>query len=162
VVVLAAALVAVSIAGAAPVFKGNVCGLLTAKQVTAVPGLTSSCKNQAPLPGPLPGSKEWTGNWAGVTPKSTTLQVTVAKFTDPGSLQMAVHNLKQGLPGGTPKKVTGIGDGAYEAKGSGFGPGLNVAVGNYVAYLVLSSTGDPKPTLAQLEPIAKDVVAKLS
>ena len=161
-VVLAAVLAAAPVAGAAPAFKGNVCGLLTAKQVTAVAGLTPSCKNDAPLPGPLPGSKEWTGNWAGVTPKSTTLQVTVAKFSDPGSLQLAVHNLKQGLPGGAPKKVTGIGDGAYEAKGSGFGPGINVAIGDYVAYISLSSTGEPKPTLAQLEPIAKDVVAKLS
>jgi hypothetical protein len=150
------------VAGAAPAFKGNVCGLLTAKQVTAVPGLTSACKNAAPLPGPLPGSKEWTGNWSGTTPKSPTLQVTVVKFADPGTLQLAVHNLKQGMSGGTPKKVVGIGNAAYEAKGNGFGPDINVAIGNYVAYLALSSIGTPKPTLAEIEPIAKDVVASLS
>jgi hypothetical protein len=162
VVVLAAVLATAPAAGAAPAFKGNVCGLLTAKQVTAVPGLTSSCKNAAPLPGPLPGSKQYEGNWAGVTPKSPTLQVTVVKFADPGTLQLAVHNLKQGLPGGTLKKVTGIGSSAYEATGIGLGPAINVAIGNYVAYISLSSIGSPKPTPAQLDQIAKGVAAKLS
>jgi hypothetical protein len=148
-------------AGAAPVFTGNVCGLLTAKQVTAVPGLTATCKKTAPLPGPLPGSKQYQSNWAGVTPKSPTLQVTVVKFADPGTLQLAVHNLKQGMSGGTLKKVTGIGDAAYEASGIGLGPDINVAIGKYVAYMSLSSIGSPKPTPVQLEQIAKDVAAKL-
>ena len=161
-VVLVAVLVTAPIAGAAPVFSGNVCGLLTAKQVAGIPGVASSCKNAAPLPGPLPGSKEWTGNWAGTTPRSATLQVTIVKFADSGTLQLAVHNLKQGFSGGTPKKVAGIGYAAYEAKGNGLGPGINAAIGNYIAYLSATSIDAPKPTLAELEPIAKDVVAKLS
>jgi hypothetical protein len=159
-VVLAALLAAAPAAGAAPAFKGNVCGLLTAKQVTAIPGVTSSCKNAAPLP--ALGGKQYTGNWAGATTKSPTLQVTVVAYSDPGALQLAVHNLKQGLPGGTPKKVTGIGDGAYEAKGVGNGPGIHVAIGKDIAYINVSYVGGPQLAPSVLEPIAKDVVAKLS
>ena len=159
-VVLLATLAAASPGSARPdAFSGNVCGLLTAKQVTAIGGVTASCKNGAPLPGP--GSKQYTGNWAGATPKSPQLQVTVAAFTSTDFLKRAVQNLRQGLPGGTPKKVTGIGDGAYEAKGP-LGPGIHVALGKYVAYLSLTAVGGPPPTLSQLEPIAKDVAAKLS
>jgi hypothetical protein len=159
-VVLAVVLATAPAAGAAPGFKGNVCVLLTAKQVSAIPGVTSSCKNAAPLP--APGGKQYEGDWAGVGPKSPTLQVTVAAYSDPGALQLAVHNLKQGFSGGTPKKVAGIGDAAYEAKGNGLGPGIHVAIGNYIAYISAASIGTPKPTLGQLEPIAKDVAAKLS
>ena len=159
-VVLAAVLATAPVAGAAQAFKGNVCGLLTAKQVTAIQGVTAACKNAAPLPGP--GSKQYTGNWAGATPKSPGLQVTVVHYTDPGVLQLAVHNLKQGLPGGTPTKVTGIGDAAYEAKGpAGNGPGIHVAIGKYIAYINLTQ-GGPALSPSVLEPIAKDVVAKLT
>jgi hypothetical protein len=34
--------------------------------------------------------------------------------TDSGALQLATHDLKQGLPG-TPKRVGGIGSAAYDA-----------------------------------------------
>src|SRR5262245_51573029 len=116
VAVLAAALVAAGVAAATPASKVNVCGLLTAKQVTAIAGVSATCKNAAPLPGL--GSMLYTGNWSGVTKKSPTLQVTVAVYSDSGALQLAVHNLKQGMSGGTPKKVAGIGTDAYEAKGA--------------------------------------------
>jgi hypothetical protein len=163
VVVVAAVLSCTQTAGAALRFGGNVCGLLTAKQVTAISGVTAKCKNEAPLPGPLPGSTQYAGNWAGVTTKSPALQVTVVKYPDPGMLKLAVHNLKQGLPGGTPKKVTGIGDAAYEAKGPpDTGPGINVAIGKYIAYINLATVGGPQLSPSLLEPIAKDVVAKLS
>jgi hypothetical protein len=160
-VVVLAMLAAASPASArSAAFSGNVCALLTAKQVTAISGVTAKCKNAAPLPGP--GSKQYTGNWAGATTRSPTLQVTVVHYIDPGALQLAVHNLKQGLPGGTPKKVAGIGDGAYEAKGVGNGPGIHVAIGKYIAYINASSVGGPPLLPSVLEPIAKDVVAKLS
>jgi hypothetical protein len=158
-IVLLATLAVASPAAARPAaFNGNVCGLLTANQVTAISGVTAKCKNDAPLPGP--GSKQYTGNWAGVTTKSPTLQVTVVKYTDPSVLQLAVHNLKQGLPGGTPKKVTGIGDAAYEAKGASEA-GIHVAVGKYIAYISLGEIGKT-PSPALIEPVAKDVAAKLS
>jgi hypothetical protein len=160
VVVVAAVLCCAQTAGAAPVFSGNVCGVLTASQVTAISGVTAKCKNEAPLP--APGGKQYVGDWAGLTTKSPSLQVTVVKYTDRGALQLAVHNLKQGLPVGTPKKVAGIGDAAYEAKGPpNTGPGIHVAIGNYVAYINLSVRG-PSVSPSLLEPIAKDVVAKLS
>ncbi len=162
-VVLTAVLSCTQTAGAAPPFGGNVCGLLTAKQVTAISGVTANCKNEPPLSGPGQGSKQYTGNWAGVTTKSPALQVTVVKYTDPGVLKLAVHNLKQGLPGGAPKKVTGIGDAAYEAKGApDTGPGIHVAIGKYIAYINLATVGGPPLSPSLLEPIAKDVVAKLS
>jgi hypothetical protein len=159
-VVVAALLCCAQTAGAAPVFSGNVCGLLTAKQVTAISGVTAKCKNEAPIP--ALGGKQYVGDWAGLMATSPSLQVTVVKYADPGALQLAVHNLKQGLSGGTPKKVTGIGDAAYEAKGPpDAGPGIHVAIGKYIAYINLSVRGpSSSPTL--LEPIAKDVVAKLS
>ena len=161
VVVVAAVLSCTQTAGAALRFGGNVCGLLTAKQATAISGVTAKCTNEAPLPGP--GSNQYTGNWAGVTTKSPALQVTVVKYTDPGVLKLAVHNLKQGLPGGTPKKVTGIGDAAFEAKGPpDTGPGIHVAIGTYIAYINLATVGGPPLSPSLLEPIAKDIVAKLS
>ncbi len=157
--VLLATLAVAAPAAARPApFSGDVCGLLTAKQVTVISGVTGQCKNDTPLPGP--GSEQYTSNWAGVTKKSPALQVTVVKYTDPGVLQLAVHNLKQGLSGGTPTKVTGIGDAAYEAKGA-FEAGIHVAVGKYIAYISLSEIGKT-PSLALIEPVAKDVAAKLS
>ena len=163
VVVVAVVLACTQTAGAAPTFGGNVCGLLTAKQVTAISGVTGKCKNEAPLSGPLPGSKQYTGNWAGATARSPALQVTVVRYTDAGALKLALQNLKQGLPGGTPKKVTGIGDAAYEAKGPpGTGSGIHVAIGKYIAYINLATVGGSPLSPSLLEPIAKDVVAKLS
>ena len=88
--------------------------------------------------------------------------MTIGAYSDPGALQLAVHNLKQGFSGGTPKKVAGIGNAAYEATGNGLGPGIHVAIGKYIAYISATSIGAPKPTLAELEPIAKHVVATLS
>lgn len=147
-------------ASASPVFNGNVCALLTAKQVTAIAGVTSSCKNQAPLKG-VAGANQYVGNWAGQTRRSPSLQVTIAVYPNAKSqwLQLADHNLMQGLSG-PPKKVTGIGDAAYEAKGD-FAVDIHVAVGTYIAYITLSQIGKDPSSPALIEPIAKDVAAKL-
>jgi hypothetical protein len=157
-IVLFAVLVIAPAATAAPVFKGNVCGLLTAKQVTAIAGVTAQCNNQPPLP--APGGKQYEGDWKGVTPKSPTLQVTVVVYSDSGWQQKADHNLPQGLPGGTPKKVTGIGDAAYEASGT-FAVGIHVAVGKNIAYISLNEVGKTPNSPVLIEPVAKDVAAKL-
>ena len=45
--------------------------------------------------------------------------MTVASYTDQGALALAKRNLNQGFPGGTPKRMAGIGTGAYEATGAG-------------------------------------------
>jgi hypothetical protein len=157
-VVLVAIFVIAPTAAAAPVFKGNVCGLLTAKQVTAIAGVTAQCNPQPPLTGM--GSKTYEGDWKGLTAKSPTLQVTVSVYSDSGWLQKADHNLPQGMPGGTPKKVTGIGDAAYEAKGN-FAVAIHVAVGKNIAYITLNQVGKTPSSPALIEPVAKDVAAKL-
>jgi hypothetical protein len=154
--VLLAALVTASAAGAAPGFKGNVCGIVSAKQVTAIAGVSSKCTNAKPSQGP--GSTIYVGNWAGLTPTSPTVQVTIAAYTDAGALQLAQSNLKQGLPG-PPKKVAGLGGPAYEAKGA-LSAGIHVTVGKYIAYITLSVRTPPKSATV-LEPLAKAVAARL-
>lgn len=156
-VIVCAALATASVAGAAPSFTGNVCAMVSAKQVTAIAGVSSKCTNAKPSQGP--GSKLYVGNWAGLTPQSPTVQVTVAVYTDSGALQLAKQNLKQGLPG-PPKKVAGIGSAAYEAKGA-LAVGIHVAVGKYIAYLSLNSIGAPPKSATVLEPLAKAVAARL-
>jgi hypothetical protein len=131
--------------------------MVSAKQVTAIAGVSSNCTNAKPSQGP--GSTIYVGNWPGMTPKSPTVQVTVAAYTDAGALQLATHNLKQGLPG-PPKKVTGIGSAAYEAKGA-LSAGVHVMVGKYIAYISLNTIGTPPRTAAVLEPLAKAVAARL-
>jgi hypothetical protein len=156
--VLLAALVAVAAAGAKSGFPPSVCSLLTAKQVTAL-GATSKCTNQAPLPGP--GSTQYEGDWAGTTTRSPSLQVTVSKYTDPGFLQRATQNLKQGLPGGPAKAVKGLGGPAYEATGGAGAASIHIGAGKYIAYITLTSLGSPPKSAAPLEPIAKAVAAEL-
>ena len=156
-VLVVAVLATASGAGAAPGFKGNVCGMVSAKQVTAIAGVSSKCRSAKPSQGP--GSTIYVGNWAGLTPKSPTVQVTVAVYTDTGALQMAKQNLKQGLPG-PPKKVAGIGSAAYEAKGA-LAVGIRVAVGKYIAYISLNTIGTPPKSATVLEPLAKAVAARL-
>ena len=90
-VAVAVASLAASAAGATGRFKSNVCGLLSAKQVTAVHGLTAKCTNAKPAQGP--GSTIYVGNWAGQTARSPQLQVTVFHYTDAGALQLATRNL---------------------------------------------------------------------
>ena len=157
VVLVFAALAAASAAGAATDFKGNVCAMVPAKQVTAIAGVSSNCANAKPSQGP--GSTIYVGNWAGLTRKSPTVQVTVAVYTDTGALQLAKQNLKQGLPG-PPKKVAGIGSAAYEAKGA-LSAGIHLSVGKYIAYINLSTIGTPPKSATVLEPLAKAVAARL-
>ena len=154
---LVAALVGAPAAGARLDFSGNVCQLVTAKQITAIPGVSSKCTNAAPSKGP--GSTIYVGNWAGKTPTSPTVQVTVALYTDSGALKLAKSNLKQGLPG-PPKKVAGIGSAAYEAIG-GFSAGVHFNVGKYVVYLSLNTVGKPPQSTASLETLAKGIAARL-
>ena len=152
-----AALATASAAGAAPGFNGKVCAMVSAKQVTAIAGVSSKCTNAKPSQGP--GSTTYVGNWAGLTPTSPTVQVTVAVYTDTGALRLAKQNLKQGLPG-PPKKVAGIGSAAYEAKGA-LSVGIHVAIGKYIAYISLNTIGTAPKSATVLEPLAKAVAARL-
>jgi hypothetical protein len=143
--------------GAAAGFKGNVCTLVPAKQVTAIAGVSSKCVNAKPSPGP--GSTIYVGNWAGFTSRSPTVQVTVAVYTDTGVLARAKQNLAQGLPG-PPRRVSGIGSAAFEGKGAG-AVGIHVSVGTYIAYISLNAIGKPPKSATVLEPLAKAVAARL-
>ena len=156
-IIVVAALAAASAAGAKPGFNGNVCGMVSAKQVTAIAGVSSKCTNAKPSRGP--GSNIYVGNWAGLTPKSPTVQVTVAVYTDTGAFQLAKQNLMQGLPG-PPKKVAGIGASAYEAKGA-LAVGIHVTVGKYIAYISLNAIETPPKSAKVIEPLAKVVAARL-
>jgi hypothetical protein len=119
-------------AGAKPAFNGDVCTIVSAKQVTSISGVSAKCTAAKPSKGP--GSTIYVGNWAGLTPKSPTVQVTVASYTDPGA--------------------------AYEAKGAS-SVGIHVAVGKYIAYLSLNGVGTPPKSPTVLEPLAKAVAARL-
>ena len=138
-------------------FNRNVCTLLSAKQVTAVPGVSTNCTNAKPSRGL--GATNYIGNWAGKTPRSARLQVTVSLYTDTGALQLARRNLKQGLPG-PPRKVAGIGSAAYEAIGA-LSSGVHFATGKYVVYVSLNTIGSPPRSTVSIEGIAKAIASKL-
>lgn len=141
-------------AAAGPSFAGNVCRLVTTRQIAAIPGVSTRCTNMRPAQGP--GSTIHVGHWAGKTPGSPGLQVTVTSYADQGALQLAKRNLGQGLPG-TPKRVSGIGAAAYEATGTG-SSAIRFAVGKYVVYVI--ATPAPR-SLRPLEALARAVAAGL-
>jgi len=147
------ALTATSAASASSGFAGNVCSLIPTKQVTPVVGRPSHCTKAPATQGP--GSMMYVGTWTGPA-GSPQLQLTIAAYNDQGALQMAKRNLRQGLPGGTPKRVAGIGSAAYEASGAN-STGIHFSVGKYVAYL---SLGKPRATTS-LEALAKTIAARL-
>jgi hypothetical protein len=74
-------------------------------------------------------------------------------------LSLATHNLKQGLVG-TPKTVSGIGDGAFESKNAS-AVELKRVSGKYIAIITLSSVRKPPKSPAELESLGKAVVTAL-
>lgn len=153
---LVCALAATATAEARSSFTGDVCGLASAKQAAPLTGSPSHCTKSPASPGP--GSTLYAAVWSGVTATSPRLQVTVAVYTDKGALQLARRNLKQGLPGGTPRPLRGVGTAAYEASGPA-GAGIHFGLDKYVVYMTL--TGKASRSTAQLEAIAKSIAAKL-
>jgi hypothetical protein len=156
VVVLAALAVPAGASAGPAVFKKKVCTLVSSKTVTAIPDILPACSEQSPLP--APGSTDYVGTWKGLTP-TTSLQVTIEAYTDPGMLQLATHNLKQGLVS-TPKKVTGIGSAAYESKDPQ-AVDVKFATGKYIANITLSSVRKPPQSPSELYALAKAVVTAL-
>ena len=135
----------------------DVCRLLTAKQAAAVQGVSPKCTPAKPMAGP--GSRIYVANWAGKTPRSPGLQVTVSRYTDQGALGLAKRNLNQGLPG-TPKKVAGIGSAAYEATG-GISTAVRFAEGNDVVLVVVSGIGKPTWSTKSVEALARAVAGRI-
>ena len=124
--------------------------------VGTVPGVSTSCIEQAPLE--APGGKDYVGTWKGATP-TRSLEITIESFSDTGVLALAKSNQMQGLVG-PPKPVAGIGDGAYESKGTG-SVDIKTDVGKYIAIITLTSVKSPPKSPAELVPVAKAVVAAL-
>jgi hypothetical protein len=137
--------------------KLNVCGLVSAKQVATLSGVSSRCTNAKPLPGP--GSTIYVGNWAGKTPRSPQLQISVSVYTDQGLAKLAKQNLNQGLPG-VAKKVAGIGSAAYQATG-GATAAIHFNVGKDVVAVTLTTIGKPPRVTPALKALAQAVAARL-
>lgn len=154
---LFAALATASSAAARPSAAVDVCHLLSATQVTAVQGVSPKCAGAKPMAGP--GSTIYGANWAGKTPRSPGVQVTVSVYSDQGLLALAKRNLNQGLPG-TPKKVAGIGTAAFEATG-GISTGVRFAKGKDIVLVIVSGIGKPSWTPKSVEALAKAVAGRL-
>jgi hypothetical protein len=88
------------------------------------------------------------------------LQVTVSAYADPSLLKGAKTNLDQGLAG-PPKKMTGIGEAAYGAKGA-LAVDIHFAVAKYIVLVVLTDVAAQPKSPSVLVPVAKDVAAKLA
>ena len=155
VALVVAVLVAASSAGARSSLR--VCRLVAAKQATTISGVSSRCTESKPLQGP--GSTIYTGNWAGKTPRSPRLQVSVSVYSDKGLLKRAKGNLNQGLAG-APKKVAGIGSGAYAATG-GIVAEIHFAVGKDIVAVLLTTIGKPPRVTPALKAFAKAIAAHL-
>jgi hypothetical protein len=153
---IAAAVAAPSAAAGPAAFRGNVCRLATAKQVTAIPGVSSRCTNGKAAP--ALGGKSYVGTWAGKTSASSGLQVAIDVYTDSGMLKRAVSNLNEGLVGSRPKKIAGVGRVAYEATGAGKTE-IQFTSGKYIARVIVSTTG--KRSRVALERLAKAIAKKL-
>ena len=91
--------------------------------------------------------------------RDDSLEITIEVFTEPTMLSLATHNLKQGLVG-APKSVSGIGEGAFEAKNAS-AVDLKLVTGNYIAIITLSSVRKPPKSPAELESLGKAVVTAL-
>ena len=139
----------------------DVCKTVPAKVVLAVPGVGSYCTDTPPEV--APGSTDYVGTWTArpETAKSgkggagppTSLEVTIARYTDKGLLGLAVQNLDQGLPG-PPVAVKNLGGRAYEAKGA-MTVAIHIAWKNYVAYVGLTGGRIPPSSPKVLRPLAK-------
>jgi hypothetical protein len=157
-VVLAVAVLAgPSAATADSTFTTNLCQLVPAKQVSSIVGVSSKCTNAASTKGP--GSTIYSANWGGKASTDPRVQVTISVYTNAGVLQLAKHNLKQGLPG-PPKAVSGIGSAADVATGAA-STGIHLNVGKYIAYINVSPPGKPSTSIASVEALAKAVAARL-
>jgi hypothetical protein len=145
----------------------DVCKVVPAKVVRAVPGVGSLCTVTPPEA--APGSTDYVGTWTdgpgiakggktGAGPQ-TSLEVTIARYTDKGVLKLAIHNLDQGLPG-PPTAVKHLGGPAYEAKGA-MAVAIHITWKNYVAYVGLTSVKNPPSSPKVLEPLAKALTESL-
>ncbi len=138
-------------------FTGNVCGLLTAKQVATVVA-AGKCTREPKVS--LAGAADYHGYW-GANPASPKLPYLSFQInTGPSAyMQRAKTTLPQAvLIAGPPVKATGIGSLAYEAAGP-TREAVSFLAGEYICTIVVQK---PKTkSLAALNKVARVVAAKL-
>jgi hypothetical protein len=156
--VAAAALACAPAAAARATAPPNVCKLIPAASVKAIPGTGSACSETPALQ--APGGRQYSGTWKGSTPKGTIVEITISVYSDTGFLARARQNLKQGLPTTPASKLTGVGQAAWYASGEP-GTGVHVAKGKEIAYIVVTTTGKKAWSKAQVVTLAMAVAAKL-
>ena len=140
-------------AGARTAFSGDVCSLLTLKQVATVNVTPLKCTNQKPIKGS--GGTLYYGNWGG-TGLAPHLAVSIDAHTDATGLQQAKAALGH-FPNA--KKVSGIGSVAYEST-AGNPAMLNFIIGKDVVEIGLQ-TKQPLKSVAAFNALAKAIAGKL-
>jgi hypothetical protein len=157
VVVLAAAGLTVPAEGARGSFSGNVCSMLTAKQVTTVHA-PSKCKPTT-LQGP--GFTSSNGTWGTVTATGPHLSVTVNAYQSTGSAYFQIAKKVMNKLPGQAKKVSGIGSLAYESGADGSTlAAINFILGKDIVDINLRAV-QPPTSLAALNALAKAIAAQL-
>jgi hypothetical protein len=134
-------------------FSGDVCSLLTPKQVASVNVTPLKCSTQKPIKGS--GGTLYFGNWGG-TGLAPHLSVSVDAHSDAAGLQQAKGSLGH-FPNA--KKVSGIGSVAYESS-SGNPAMLNFIIGEDVVEIGLQ-TKQPLKSAAAFTALAKAIAGKL-
>ena len=147
-----AACVVVSSADAA--FSGNVCGLLSAKQVASVPVTPLKCSPMQTIKGPA--STAYYGNWGGAA-QAPHMLISVVLYQSATFFSAAKSHLNV-LPGPA-KKVAGIGSAAYESSGGGLTV-INFIVGKYIVDINMR-TNQPLKSLAAFNALSMSVASKL-
>jgi hypothetical protein len=149
---------AIAVALAAPVasartaFNGNVCSLLSAKQVAAV-HVPSKCTRRTSSGS---GVTIYVGTWGSVSGPHLSVAVDAYQSTTGSAFKLAKQYLGQ-LPNA--KKVSGVGGLAWESS-QGTVTMLNFVVGHDVCNLGLT-TAQPVKSLAPVIALAKAIAAKL-
>ena len=147
-----AAALAVPGAGARTAFNGNVCSLLSAKQVAAVHA-PSKCTHRTSSGSA--GTDNY-GTWGSATGPHLSVAVNTYQSTTSSAFKLAKKYLGE-LPNA--KKVSGVGSLAWESS-QGTVTVLNFVVGHDICNLSLTSA-QPSKSLSPVIALAKVVAAKL-
>lgn len=149
---LASYVAAPAVAGTAA-FSGNVCGMVSAAQVSALKA-PKTCK---PTTLKTALNNAYYGTWAASNPTGPHLTVSIVAWKNSGMLAAAKSHLNA-VPG-TPKKVAGIGSAAYESSGGQLTV-INFVVGSDICDINLR-TAKPLGSLTAFNALAKSIAAKL-
>jgi hypothetical protein len=147
-----AVVLAVPMASARTAFSGNVCSLLTAKQVAAV-HVPSKCTRRTSS---RSGSTDYYGTWGSASGPRLSVSVDAFQSTTSPAFKLATKYLGQLR---NAKKVSGVGSLAWESS-VGTVTMVNFVVGHDVCNLGLT-TAQPVKSLAPVIALAKAIATKL-